>query len=236
MLDFFWELPFVTRMYLALCFMISLACYLELVNPLHLLYNKRMISDGQWWRIVTNFCWFGDSPLDFFMHMAFLLRYAKGLEDGYGQGCWWDFAFCLCACAGALMAAAPFFNNIVFFGPSLTFMLVYLWSRRNPGMQINLFFLLTINAPYLPWVLMGFSALVGHSGYRDLLGIAVGHLYFFLEDVWPSLAKARGWWVKCILPSPSNLYYLFATLWELCWGAGRPEPQAPLERPVMIVN
>jgi Derlin-2/3 len=205
--------------------MTSMVCFLEVITPFQLYYNQRMILSGQWWRLVTNFCWFGDSALDFFMHMAFLLRYAKGLEDGYGRDRWWDFAFCLCTCAGALMALAPFFPNIVFFGPSLTFMLVYLWSRRNPGMQMNLFYLLTITAPYLPWVLMGFSALVGHSGYRDLLGIAVGHTYFFLEDVWPSLAKARGWWITSVLPSPSNLW----ALWRWCCrrGGGGERLRAP---------
>jgi hypothetical protein len=27
--------------------------------------------------------------------------------------------------------------NLMFFGSSLTFMLVYLWGKRNPGMQIR---------------------------------------------------------------------------------------------------
>lgn len=28
------------------------------------------------------------------------------------------------------------FTSVMFFGPSLTFMMVYIWSKRNPGMQI----------------------------------------------------------------------------------------------------
>ncbi|XP_073860246.1 derlin-3 isoform X9 [Macaca fascicularis] len=41
-------------------------------------------------------------------------------------------------------------------------------------------------APFLPWALMGFSLLLGNSILVDLLGIAVGHIYYFLEDVFPN--------------------------------------------------
>ena len=36
----------------------------------------------------------------------------------------------------SLQACAPFLE-MSFYGSSLTFMLVYLWGRRNPGMQIK---------------------------------------------------------------------------------------------------
>ena len=39
--------------------------------------------------------------------------------------------------------------------------------------------LLAFSAPYLPWVLLGFSTLLGHDVSSDLLGIAVGHVYYF---------------------------------------------------------
>lgn len=51
---------------------------------------------------------------------------------------------------------------------------------------MNFFGLLTFNAPYLPWVLLGFSLLLGNSVSVDLLGMAVGHCYYFLEDIFPN--------------------------------------------------
>ena len=235
-MEFFHELPPITRTYLVLCSLASLCTALEVVNPFHLYYNPRLISGGQWWRLVTNFCYFGDSGLDFFMHMAFLLRYAKGLEEGY-VGRWWDFAFCMVASAAGLLALSSYFSNIVFFGPSLTFMLVYLWSRRNPGMQINLFFLFNFTAPYLPLVLMGMSVLLGHSVTRDALGLAVGHTYYFLEDVWPVLAKARGWSASTLIPNPSNLAALGRACWRGRQGAGGQAAAQPPPRPqVEVVN
>ncbi|KAK2725454.1 hypothetical protein QYM36_000069 [Artemia franciscana] len=78
------------------------------------------------------------------------------------------------------------FVNLLFLGHALTTMLVYVWSRRNPFVRMNFFGLLPFSAPYLPWVLVGFSLLLGNSVVVDLIGIAVGHVYFFLEDVFPN--------------------------------------------------
>ena len=52
--------------------------------------------------------------------------------------------------------------------------------------------LFTFRAPFLPWVLLGFSVLLGNSPSVDLMGIAVGHLYFFLDDVYPYTRAGRG--------------------------------------------
>jgi Derlin-2/3 len=215
--NIFWELPPVTRTYLACCLATTVLCGLDVLSPFHLYYNwLAIVSRGQTWRLFTTFCYFGNAGINFFLNMAFLLRYSKGLEEGYGPARMWDFAFCMCAGAAMLLLVAPF-TDIIFFGTSLTSHLVYLWSRRNPGVQISLFFLITFSAPYLPWVLLGFSALLGHDVKQDLLGIAVGHAYFFLEDVWPALATARGWRATQVMPSPSNV----AAAWRACCGGGQ---------------
>nr|XP_060503615.1 derlin-2 isoform X3 [Panthera onca] len=89
---------------------------------------------------------------------------------------------------------------------AFTIMLVYVWSRRNPYVRMNFFGLLNFQAPFLPWVLMGFSLLLGNSVIVDLLGIAVGHIYFFLEDVFPNQPGGIR-----ILKTPSVLKAIFDT-------------------------
>ncbi|KMQ96266.1 derlin-2 [Lasius niger] len=59
-------------------------------------------------------------------------------------------------------------------------------------------------APYLPWVLLGFSVLLGNTIWVDLVGMAVGHTYYFAEDVFPRL---RGGFR--ILKTPQILKTLF---------------------------
>uniref|UniRef100_A0A8B9FLQ3 Derlin n=1 Tax=Amazona collaria TaxID=241587 RepID=A0A8B9FLQ3_9PSIT len=98
------------------------------------------------------------------------------------------------------------FASLFFLGQAFTIMLVYVWSRRNPYIRMNFFGLLNFQAPFLPWVLMGFSLLLGNSIIIDLLGIAVGHIYYFLEDVFPNQPGG-----KKLLLTPGFLKMVFDT-------------------------
>ena len=101
--------------------------------------------------------------------MIFTYRYCRMLEEGSFRGKSADFAMMFVF--GALsMITFAFFVNLLFLGQAFTIMLVYVWARRNPYIRMNFFGLLTFNAPYLPWVLLGFSLLLGNSVSVDLLG------------------------------------------------------------------
>ncbi len=67
---------------------------------------------------------------------------------------------------------------------------------------------LTFNAPYLAWVMLGFSILIGNAIIMDILGIVVGHVYYYLEFVYPVMADVRGWKVKRIMEPPALLHWL----------------------------
>ena len=41
-----------------------------------------MVDDGQFWRMLTNFLYFGNFGLDYLFHMFFLVRYCRALEEG----------------------------------------------------------------------------------------------------------------------------------------------------------
>ncbi|CAK0904631.1 unnamed protein product, partial [Prorocentrum cordatum] len=47
-------------------------------------------------------------------------------------------------------------------------------------------------ALYLPWVLACFALLMGSSIKDETMGIFVGHVYFFFEDVYPVLPTSKG--------------------------------------------
>ena len=66
-----------------------------------------------------------------------------------------------------------FKNSIA--GQAFTIMLVYVWARRNPFVRMNFFGLVTFQAPYLPWVLLGFSLLIGNSVSVDLVSQWASH-------------------------------------------------------------
>jgi len=56
-------------------------------------------------------------------------------------------------------------------------------------------------APYLPWIILGFGYLLNQSPIYDLLGIVVGHIYYYLADVYPQITGRR------LLKTPTLLYF-----------------------------
>lgn len=205
--DWFWEIPPVTRVYLVLSFALTAACALDFVSLFSLYFNAQLVLRGEVWRLVTNFLFFGQFGLNFVLHLFFVVRYSRSLEESFFRGRAADFVFLL-VFGGALMTLFGPYVKVPFFGESLSFMMVYIWARRNPMQRLSLFGLLPVTAPYLPWVLLGLSLVLGSSGVVfDCIGIAVGHVYYFFEDVYPCVAESRGWRVTKLLPTPTNVKY-----------------------------
>lgn len=76
---------------------------------------------------------------------------------------------------------------------------------KTRHMRLSLFGAITITAPNLPYALVllswalnsSWSAVVG-----DLLGIAVGHVYYFFTFVWANEVSSDKTWVTCSYRDP----------------------------------
>ncbi|XP_031298218.2 derlin-3 isoform X6 [Camelus dromedarius] len=166
----FLQVPAVTRTYTAACVLTTAAVQLELLSPFQLYFNPHLVfRKFQVWRLVTNFLFFGPLGFSFFFNMLFVFRYCRMLEEGSFRGRTADFVF-MFLFGGVLMTLLGLLGSLFFLGQALTAMLVYVWSRRSPRVRVNFFGLLTFQAPFLPWALMGFSMLLGNSILVDLLG------------------------------------------------------------------
>jgi len=185
------SLPVITRWYATLVVGTSILIALDVVSPFFLYFNSRLVLKGEWWRLFTNFLYMGELGIDFIFHMFFLIRYSKSLEETSFRNRPADFLWLLVFGMIVLTAIAPFVK-VQFLGTSLNFMLVYLWSRRNPHVPLSFLGVFNFSAAYLPWVLMCFSVLIGSSPLMDVLGMVAGHTYYFLEDVWPRSAAGAG--------------------------------------------
>lgn len=217
------QIPAVTRAYTTACLLTTAAVQLELITPFQLYFNPDLIFRKlQIWRLVTNFLFFGPLGFSFLFNMIFLYRYCRMLEEGSFRGRTADFVF-MFLFGGLLMTLFGLFASLFFLGQAFTIMLVYVWSRRNPYIRMNFFGLLNFQAPFLPWVLMGFSLLLGNSILIDLLGIAVGHIYYFLEDVFPNQPGG-----KRLLVTPRLLKRIFEVPEED--PNYNPLPEDPTER------
>ncbi|XP_016795067.3 derlin-3 isoform X3 [Pan troglodytes] len=165
----FLQVPAVTRAYTAAC-VLTTAAVLELLSPFQLYFNPYLVfRKFQVWRLVTNFLFFGPLGFSFFFNMLFVFRYCRMLEEGSFRGRTADFVF-MFLFGGVLMTLLGLLGSLFFLGRALMAMLVYVWSRRSPRVRVNFFGLLTFQAPFLPWALMGFSLLLGNSILVDLLG------------------------------------------------------------------
>mmetsp|Transcript_40722 Transcript_40722/g.82154 ORF Transcript_40722/g.82154 Transcript_40722/m.82154 type:complete len:229 (+) Transcript_40722:106-792(+) len=197
------DIPVVSRTYLTASFLTTAACALDLVSPFSLYFNFGLIFyKGQLWRIVTNFLFFGLFSLDFLFHMYFLVRYCWFLEDSTRfRGRTGDFVWMVLLGASFMTCLAPFIS-VHFLGSSLTFMMVYIWGRLNPNQRMSFLGLFPFTAPYLPWVLLVFSVLLGNPVTIDLVGIAVGHVYYFYDFVFPVVADIRKWRIRRPVTAP----------------------------------
>lgn len=127
--------------------------------------------------------------------------YCRRLEENSFFGRTADFVF-MFIFGGVLMLLAAIPLGLPLLGPSFVFMLLYVWSRRSPHVRMSFLGIFDFNAPYLAYVLLGFGMLFGGSPVTNGLGIAVGHLYYFLEDVVPIKTGRR------VLVTP---HFLWAT-------------------------
>nr|KJB57708.1 hypothetical protein B456_009G177200 [Gossypium raimondii] len=178
--EWYKQMPIITRSYLTAAVVTTIGCSLEIISPYHLYLNpKLVVKQYQFWRLITNFLYFRKMDLDFMFHMFFLARYCKLLEENSFRGRTADFFYMLLFGASVLTGIVlvggmiPYlsasFAKIIFLSNSLTFMMVYVWSKQNPFIHMSFLGLFTFTAAYLPWVLLGFSVLVGASAWVDLL-------------------------------------------------------------------
>ncbi|KIP08114.1 hypothetical protein PHLGIDRAFT_117540 [Phlebiopsis gigantea 11061_1 CR5-6] len=181
------QIPPVTRAWLALSVLTSVAVQCQLMTPLQLYFSyKSAVTNMQLWRAFTNFFYFGGLSLDFVFHMFFFMRYSRMLEESSFANRKADYIWLLIQSAVMLLFVSPLVN-LPFLSSPLAFVPIYLWSRRHPATPISLFGLLTITAPYLPLALVGLAWILNgtwRAAAGDLVGCAVGHIGWFVRDVW----------------------------------------------------
>lgn len=97
-----------------------------------------------------------------------------------------DFIWMLVFGAGVLTIVGGYLLSLPILSLALFSMVVYVWSRRNPERQ-TAFYMFRVPAKWLPWVMTAFAFVLGDNPTNELLGIGVGHLYYFLKEVLPTM-------------------------------------------------
>lgn len=71
-----------------------------------------------------------------------------------------------------------------FYGSALVFMCIYVWSRKDPFAEI-MFYGFSFKRWHAPFLFLVAGLLLGGSPMLDLLGIFIGHLYYFVIEIVP---------------------------------------------------
>ena len=218
LLSWYMEIPPVSRFYLTSAFLTTAGCAMDIISPYYLYFSLDLIfKEGQIWRIFSSFLFFGVFSLEFLFHMYFLIRYCRLLEEGDFRNQTAKFVYMLLFGIFIIIACAPFFDMDTFLGSALSFMMTYVWGRRNEDTQMSIFGIFSFKAPYLPWVMLSLSLLFGNPVAMDLIGICSGHLYYFLEYIYPVVADVRGWKRKRIMEPPRLLCWICGERYDNYW-------------------
>ncbi|VDN49620.1 unnamed protein product [Gongylonema pulchrum] len=62
---------------------------------------------------------------------------------------------------------------------------LYIWCQMNRDQIVQFWFGTQFKAMYLPWILVGFNMILRGGGMNELIGILVGHTYYFLMFKYP---------------------------------------------------
>jgi Derlin-2/3 len=181
------SLPPISKAYGTLCFFATVLCQLQILNPPFLaLYYPFVFKKFQIWRLFTSFFFLGKFSINFGIRLLMIARYGVQLEKGAFEKRTADFLWMMIFGAISLLAlsAIPFLD-IYFLGVPMVSMLLYVWSREYPNSQISMYGLVQLRSFYLPWAMLGLDVIFGSEILPGLLGILVGHTYYFLSVLHP---------------------------------------------------
>eukprot|EP00439_Symbiodinium_sp_Y106_P064611 s864_g10.t1 len=182
------NLPILTRVLLTVIFGVTVLVQLEFLNPGLLFLNWPMIINKlQVWRLLTPALFFGTFSFQFLLQMYFFTSFSSKLEQNEVFSQPGDYLFFLLAqilLLDVISLALMWPSGFPTLGPPLVFAILYYWSRREPYARLS-FFSFTIQGYQFPFALIFFQLLIGGNIWMDLLGLASGHIYYFLAEVVP---------------------------------------------------
>jgi Derlin-2/3 len=205
-IEFVKSFPPITRCFLIISILVNVSCFLGCLKPIDLFLNfELIIYHLNLWRLFSHIFFFGQIGIKSFFYIFFFSRYSKALESYSFQGKKEDYLSLFFFGNSVLLMLKLFVPEAQFLGPALTNMIVYLWSKKNAQQQINLINILHIRGSSLPLILLFSSLLLKQKTLKlDIMGIIAGHIYYYMEEVYPRLSGGQK-----ILKTPFYFKFFF---------------------------
>lgn len=186
--DWFNSVPPITKVFLVSTVLSGAALTFNWVSGWDLVLNWDLVRNKfQVWRLFTAFIFVGKFSFNFAMHTYILyqncLRYEANPYNTGAGGNTADFLWMILLSMAVLLVIGYYFEMVILSEPIL-YVIIYVWSRKEPDAISNIFGF-KFKSVYLPWAYVAMRLLMGGSITEPLIGIAVGHLYYFLVAIFP---------------------------------------------------
>jgi len=205
--DWFKSLPIFTRYWFGLTIGFTLLGRFGLLSAQWLvLFWEPLVHRFHVWRPVTALFYYPLSPqtgFHFLINLYFLYNYSLRLETGIFDGRPADYLFMLLFEWLLCVIVALGMSIPVLMDP-MVMAILYVWCQLNKDQIVNFWFGTQFKAMYLPWVLFAFNMIIAGGGVMELVGILIGHMYFFLMFKYP-----QDFGGPSLLSTPQILYDWF---------------------------
>jgi hypothetical protein len=206
--QWFNSIPRVTRTLLSTVFVTTCLTQFGLLSPYTLILDYSAVVDKwQLWRLVTSTLFAGKFSFGFVMSLYFLSNFGGKVElsDRFANSPH-DFITFVVFIILVIASIALFITGQVMTLPSFTFALLYYWSRCEPEALLSIWGF-QVKGYQFPFAMLLFTLLIGGDVWADVVGLAAGHLYFFLADVVPleygiNLIKTPNFFRRVGRPAP----------------------------------
>ncbi|XP_031636837.1 derlin-1 [Contarinia nasturtii] len=181
--DWFKNMPIFTKYWLTLTVVISVLARFGIL-PGYLLYlaPELIFQKFQLWRLLT--CvFFYPMGYQFLLNCYFLYSYSLRLENEQFKSTPGDYFYLLFINWACCVIVGLLFKLPLLMDP-LILAVVYVWCQFNKDVIVRFWFGTQFKAMYFPWVLLALNVVLS-SGIDSLVGIFVGHLYYFLKIKYP---------------------------------------------------
>lgn len=190
---FFMDIPPVTRTLFLTIFSFTLLSGLGLL-PLHLFVLEWVYIlpfKFQLWRLLFTFFHLGRLGLAFLIRMYFLFTYSKQLEIGVFFGRPANYAWFLTIVSFSVLALSALIPSYIN-GGALLIAIIHLWGRHATNVTVTMYGFIQIPAKYLSLTMLALDIVIsGNVSMADLYGLLGGHLYYFLDSVYPTMPDGR---------------------------------------------
>lgn len=209
-------IPQLTRYWFTAGVIVPLSARFGIVGVFNLLLDwDSLFYNFHIWRPFTA-AFYTRLGFPYLIWLYFLYNYSIRLETGVFEGRPADYFYMLLVNFLSTVLIALAIDLPAYFDV-LILAALYIWCQINRDEIVSFWFGTKFKASYFPWVLLAFNFIISGRALPYVLGIFVGHVYFFLKFKYPLDFGGHA-----LLETPRFLYQYFPNARGSVSGFGVP--------------